>query len=264
MSLDIFPQNGENRNAPQSPATVDPMPDSRKLETILTANKLVSEEQLKQIASYAQAVGIVLHEAVLQKKVAPPEAVMMAYAESMGLPFVHLADVSVDENVVIQVDPMTARQYSFVPISIDQGHVLLATTKPVIPDVADELRMIFDLPVRCVLCTPAELNDAIAQYYPRGAVRVARAEPEKAPVPVPKPKKRPKPAEPINDEEMKSRMKMMLVAFNFSFAFVFFLVYYLQIPRVIYNSDHCFYLVVLLGCTLGGLVALATWKILSR
>jgi len=262
-SLDFFPQYRENWSA-QKQATADPMPEQRKLETILTANKLVSEEQLKQIANYAHAVGIDLHEAVLQKKIAPPEAVMMAYAESVGLPFIHLADVTVDESVVVQVEPMTARQNSFVPISIDQGYVLLATTKPVIPDVADELRMIFDLPVRCVLCTPAELNDALTQYYPRGAVRVAKAEPEKVQVPVPKPKKRSKPTEPINDEEMKSRIKMMVVAFNFSFAFVFFLVYSLQIPRAVYNSDHCIYLVVLLGCTLGGLAASATWKILSR
>ena len=240
------------------------MPERRNLETILAANQLVSGEQLKQIASYAQAVGIDLHEAVLQKKIAPPEAVMMAYAESVGLPFVHLADVSVDENVVVQVEPMTARQNSFVPISIDQGHVLLATTKPILPDAADELRMTFGLPVRCVLCTPTELSDAIARYYPRGAVRVANTEPEKASVPVPKPKKKPKPTEPISVEEMKNRAMMSFVAFNFSFAFVFFLVYYLHIPRVIYNSDYCFWLVVLLGFLTGGLAALTMWKISSR
>ena len=47
-------------------------------------NKLVSAEQLEQVTRYARAVGIDLHEAVLQKKIAPSDAVMMAYAESVG------------------------------------------------------------------------------------------------------------------------------------------------------------------------------------
>jgi len=240
------------------------MPERRPLETILVENKLVSDEQLKQVVSYAQAIGIDLHEAVLQKKIAPPDAVMMAYAESVGLPFIHFADVSVDENVVVQVDPMTARQHSFVPISIDHGHVLLATTKPVIPDVADELRMTFNLPVRCVICTPAELSAAIAKYYPRGAVRISQTEQEKAAVPVPKTKEKPKPVEPMNEEDRKDLLMKSFVAFNFSFAFVCVALYYLQIPRGIANTWYHFPLLVLFGTIAGGLAAFVTWKKLSR
>ena len=240
------------------------MPERRKLETILLGNNLVSEEQLKQVSSYANAVGIDLHEAVLQKKIAPPDAVMMAYAESVGLPFIHLADVSIDQNVVVQVDPITARQYSFVPISIDQGHVLLATTKPIIPDVADELRMTFDLPVRCVLCTPAELNDAIAKHYPRGAVRVSQVVQKQAPVPKPEPKaQKQKPVEPMNEEEIKDRFLKSVVVFNFSFAFVWFAMNYLKIPGI--SNTWYFWLVTpLLGVIAGGLAAFVTWTKLSR
>ena len=242
------------------------MPERRKLETILLENKLISEEQLKQAANYAHAVGIDLYEAVLQKKIAPPDAVMMAYAESVGLPFVHLADVSFDEEITIQVDPITARQYSFVPISIDHGHVLLATTRPVIPDIADELRMIFNLPVRCVICTPAELGDAITKYYPRDASRIIKVEQPKAaqPEPLPKVKKKPKPVEPMNDETRKDFLMKSFVAFNFSFAFVCFTINYLQIPRGFYNTLYYIPLLVLLGLIAGGFAAFFTWKTLSR
>jgi len=240
------------------------MPERRKLETILTENNLVSEEQLKQVASYAHAVGIDLHEAVLQKKIAPPDAVMMAYAESVGLPFMHLADVSIDEEITAQVDPITARQHSFIPISIGHDHVLLAATKPVVPDIADELRMTFNVPVRCAICTPAELSVALAKYYPRGAVRTAKTEPDKVLAPVPQIRKKPEPVEPMNDEDRKDRFWKSFAAFNFSFAFVCFALHYLQIPRGIYNTWQHFPFLVLLGCIAGSLAAFVTWKALSR
>jgi len=242
------------------------MPERRKIETILTENKLVSVEQLKQIARYAHAVGIDLHEAVLQKKIAPPDAVMMAYAESVGLPFIHLDDVSFDEEITVQVDPMTARQYSFVPISIDQGHVLLAATKPVVPDVVDELRMVFNLPVRCAICTPAELSTAIAKYYPRDSSRIIKADSIKAPQPeVKKTKaKKSKPVKPMNNEDMKDRLLKSFVAFNFAFAFVCFALNYLQIPRGLYNTLYHIPVLILLGVIAGGLAAFVTWKMMSH
>jgi hypothetical protein len=234
------------------------MSEQRKLETILLANKLVSGEQLNQIVSYAHAVGIDLCEAVLQKKVAPPEAVMMAYAESLGLPFVHFDDLSIDDEIVARVDPVTARRCSFVPISIDQGYVLLATTKPVLPDVADELRMIFNLPVRCVICTPAELSAAIVKYFPRDAARVTKV--ERSPEPVPVVKEKPKPVEPMNDGEKKDRIWKTIITFNFTFAF---LVFFSStcLPKGLVNSTP---LLLLVCVIVSGVAAGIAWKTLSR
>ena len=237
------------------------MTQRRKFETILSEQKLVSNEQLKQIAQYAQAVGIELYEAVLQKKIASPDAVMMAYAESVGLPFIHLADVSVDEEVVAHIDPMTARLYSVVPVSIDHGHVLLVTTKPIIPDIAEELRMVFNLPVRCAICTPAELSDAIAKYYPRDASRIIKVEQSKVSQPQPVPKKPPKPVEPMSKEERKDRLKKTVVTFNFTFAFTFLAPYFLPFPRWIGDQTLLF---LFLSIILGSIAARVMWKKLSR
>lgn len=239
------------------------MPERRKFETILTENKLVSGEQIKQVAQYALAVGIDLHEAILQKKFAPPEEVMMAYAESVGLPFVHLSDISVDEGVVAQFDPMTARKYSCVPVSIDQGYVLLVTTKPVLSEVEEELRLVFNLPTRCVICAPAELSAAITQYYPRGATRVDKDERNKAErntVPV----QQQEPVEPMSDEERKDRLGKTIIAFCLSFAFFGFGLNYLHIPRGLYHTWYHVPFTALLGMIVGGIAGRAVWKMLSR
>jgi hypothetical protein len=186
---------------------------------------------------------------------------MMAYAESVGLPFVHLADVSVNEEVAAQIDPMTARQYSVVPVSIDHGHVLLVTTKPVIPDIVDELRMIFDLPVRCAICTPAELSDAIAKYYPRGTTRLVKTERNEVSQPKPVTKKPQQPVKPMGKEEIKERYMKTFASFNFTFAFTFLAPYVLPLPGWIGDRTWLF---LFLGFLLGGIAAKVAWKAASR
>jgi len=237
------------------------MARQRTFETILTEQKLVSDEQLTQVIQYAHAVGIDLCEAVLVKKIAPPEEVMMAYAESIGLPFVHLADLSVDEEVAAQIDPMTARQYSVVPVSIDHGHVLLVTTKPIIPDIADELRMVFNLPVRCAICTPAELSDALMKYYPRDAVRLVKTEQSGVFQPKPVTKKPQKPVRPMGKEEMKDRFMKAFATFNFTFAFTFLIPFFLPLPWWLAGQTLLF---LFLGLLLGGIAARITWKAMSH
>ncbi|HBT78528.1 MAG TPA: hypothetical protein DEB39_16765, partial [Planctomycetaceae bacterium] len=144
----------------------------RSLEDILRLNKIVPEDRMKQVKGYADAVGIDLQEAVLQQKIATAEIVMLAYAESIGLPFISIDDVGVDEEIAPQINPNTARQHSFVPVLADHGTLILASPKPVNPDVEEELRMIFEMPVRCAICTPAQINTAIARYYPKDAVQL--------------------------------------------------------------------------------------------
>ncbi|MBR5626041.1 MAG: hypothetical protein IKW74_00295, partial [Thermoguttaceae bacterium] len=143
----------------------------RSLEDILLANKILTLEQVKKAKSYAEAIGVELQMAILQQKLAAPEVVMLAYAESAGLPFINLDEIPVDEYYAPQINPVTARQHSFVPVMADMGKLILASPAPVSLDVEEELRVLFDMPVRCAICTPAQVNAAIAKYYPRGAVQ---------------------------------------------------------------------------------------------
>ncbi len=143
----------------------------RTIEVILLQNNVVTREQIKQAKAYADAVGIELHKALIQKKAGKPEDIQLAYAESIGLPFVNLDDIPVDEYYAPQMDPDKARTHSFIPIMADMGKLILASPEPLSIDLEDELRLTFDMPVRCAICTTAQINAAIAKYYPRGAVQ---------------------------------------------------------------------------------------------
>lgn len=186
----------------------------RSFEEILLASKSVDQAQLAKARSYAQAVGLEVREALVQQKAVSPETMMLAYAESVGLPFIDLDDVGVDEALAPAVPPTLARQHSCVPVMADHGHLLMASPNPLAPDVEEELRLRFSLPVRTVLCTPAGVNAAVAKYYPRDAIAPAVVMKKGA-----KPAKAAgggssTPAGPLSAEERKDLLMKCFIAFN--------------------------------------------------
>jgi hypothetical protein len=195
----------------------------RTLEEILLGNKTLTQEQLTKARNFANAVGLDTRDAILQQKLATPEAVWLAYAESVGLPYLELEDIGVDENLVPAVPAPLARQHSFVPVMVDRGQLLVASPNPVVPDVEEELRLRMGMPVRSILCTPARINEAITKYYGKDAsivaapvVKAAAAPAAAAPAAAPA-----GPALPPA-EQMKRRGMFALIAFNITVvAYVF-------------------------------------------
>jgi len=190
----------------------------RALEEILLADKAIDRGQLEKARNYANAVGLEVRDALVQQKTVTADVVMLAYAESEGLPYVELEDVGVDENLIPQIPATVARQNSCVPVMADGGQLLMASPNSLVPDVEEELRLRFEMPVRTVLCTPASVNTVIAKYYPHDAA--APAAPTAAKKPAAKQKQQQ--AEPkrtskntLSDEEKNKRRAMAAVlAFN--------------------------------------------------
>lgn len=185
----------------------------RTLEEILLAGKTIDRDQLAKARNYANAVGLEIHDALVQQKMAAPDVIMLAYAESLGLPYIELADIGVDEQLVPRIPPTIARQHSCVPVMIDGDRLLMASPNPLIPDVEEELRLRFNVPVRTVLCTAASINTAVAKYYPRDAAEAPVAAQPKKPAPKPAAPKRE--SQPLSqDEKIKRRGMIAVIGFN--------------------------------------------------
>jgi hypothetical protein len=196
----------------------------RSLEEILLANQAIDQARLQKARDYAQAVGLEVRDALVQQKAAAPDVVMLAYAESIGLPYVDLADVGVDEALVPQVPAAVARQHSCLPILCDRGQVLMASPNPLAPEVEDELRLRLNMPVRTVLCTAGSINPLITKYYARDPAAPAARAPATgrapaaggAPAKPPEARKGPAPpAKPKASIPKVSRPKFSLPRFSF-------------------------------------------------
>jgi hypothetical protein len=142
-------------------------------EQILLSRHLLKPEQLNRVRDFATAVGLTTRDALLQQKMITPEAVMQTYAESVGLPYIDLGETGIDESLVLQIPAALARNYSCVPVMIDEGQILIASPNPLNPDMEEHLRHRMGMPVRSVFCTPSDVNAAIAKYYSREALQAA-------------------------------------------------------------------------------------------
>ena len=147
----------------------------RTLEEILIFRKVVDTSQLERARNYADAVGLEVRDALVQQKLASADIVMQAYAESVGLPYIDLSDIGVDESLVPKMPAMLARQHSCAPVMVDEGQLLLASPNVLRPEVEEEMRLRVGLPVRSVLCTPSGIHKLVDKYYPKEAAQAEMA-----------------------------------------------------------------------------------------
>ena len=146
----------------------------RTVEEILVGRGAITAEQLAKAKKFADALGLDVRDAVVQQKMVTAEIVTQAFAESLGLPYVELGDVGVDEKIVPKIPTVLARQHSCAPVMIDDGQLLMASPMPILPEVEEELRLRLQVPVRSVLCTPADIHTIIERYYSREALHAEK------------------------------------------------------------------------------------------
>lgn len=139
------------------------------IEKLIKARKVLEPEALEKAQKLADTVNLDLHEAILNQKLSPPETIMPVYAESIGLPYVELSALTFEEGLIPTVPAIMARQNTFVPVLRDDKEVIIASPKPLKPEIEDQLRLRFNAQVRQVICTKAAIDAAITKYYPREA-----------------------------------------------------------------------------------------------
>jgi hypothetical protein len=140
----------------------------RTFEDLLLVRGVIDPNQLKKARTLADTVGWELRDALIQQKL-PPETIIPVYAESVGLPYLELGDISLDESLLPKIPAVLARQHSCVPVMVDDNQALIASPHPLLPEVEEELRLRLGMSVRTVLCTPTAMNDAISKHYPKEA-----------------------------------------------------------------------------------------------
>ena len=213
----------------------------RTFEQILLASKVVDQAALDKGRNFAKAINVEVRDALVQQKLAKYEAVLPAYAESIGLPYLDLTDIPLDVSLIAQVPSNIARQHSCVPVMVDDGQMLMASPNPIDPNVEEELRLRFDMPIRTVLCSPANINDVIAKHVPRdgaGAAPMPKASGKLAAKPAPKAaaeapaeEEAPAPAQkaarsgPLSDEDKKQRLTLTFIFAGQTFIVCMFLFY---------------------------------------
>jgi len=211
----------------------------RTIEELLLLRKVVDQEQLAKARRYADAVGVEMHDALVQQKLATPDVAMQVYAESQGLPYIDLADIGCDEFLLPKMPALMARTHTCVPVMIDDDQLLVASPHPLKPEVEEELRLRVGMPVRALLCKASAVNAVIAEHYTKEAAAAEMAAGGGAAA-KPAAKKAASPAPEQSSAEAKQAFKkqrwlVTFMSFNFGFMGVGFYKYFIVLipPKLI-------------------------------
>ncbi|MFK7820456.1 MAG: hypothetical protein AB8G99_17175 [Planctomycetaceae bacterium] len=140
----------------------------RNVAQYLAKKKVIDRAQVKEVANFAEARGLTQRDAVVQMKLAEPGVATQAYAQELGMSFVDLNDMLPDDNVLDQVPRSLVKRHSILPLFKDDNVLLVACADEPDPELEDEMRLRFGMPMRPVLAVPLTINQAIAKYYAPG------------------------------------------------------------------------------------------------
>ncbi|MFN0056366.1 MAG: hypothetical protein ACKV0T_29830 [Planctomycetales bacterium] len=202
----------------------------RTMDLILIEQQHISADQAREAREYSERTGLELRDAFVQLKLVDPALAAQALSQELGLPFVDLTDMLPDEAVLDQVPKSTVKQHSILPLFVDQDVLLVACTHLIEPDLEEDLRLRFNVPVRSVLAAPMAINQAIAKYYAPGQRNEAAAPTSAAgkdaskskkgpakPAAAPEKKAKAQPKRLKTPEEIRQQRSIGIIIINFSF-----------------------------------------------
>jgi hypothetical protein len=152
-----------------------------------------------------------------------------------------------------------ARQHSCAPLLIDDEKVIVASPNPLRPEVEDEVRLRFGVPVRVVLCTPADIHELVNKHYSKeaAAAQIGVTLPggqAAAETTADGKKKKPK----LNPAERKKR-RQQVVMLAFMLTFMVFALFGSLFPKPTLAQQLGVIMFYFYGALLGGIAAGIGW-----
>jgi type IV pilus assembly protein PilB len=132
---------------------------------ILTAQGIISPEQLSEASRMAGNSGGRMADEIVRLGYAPADKVMAALAKAYRMKMVDLAGMTVPAEVVALLPESIARENTIFPVTEVQGTLRLATSDPSDIDTQEKLRFILNRDIEMTLAPRAQIVEAINRHY---------------------------------------------------------------------------------------------------
>ena len=150
--------------------------EARTTLEYLLIRGVIKRGQIGEIEHFADARGLSHRDAVVQMNLADPAAATRGMAAELHMPFVDLQDTLPEDDVLDGLPRNLVKRHTCLPLFEDGGRLLVACADEPSPELEDEVRMRFGIPMRGVLAVPRQINQAIAKHYAPGTRTEAVAE----------------------------------------------------------------------------------------
>ncbi|HSB43383.1 MAG TPA: type II secretion system ATPase GspE [Nitrospira sp.] len=148
------------------------------LGAILEQKFGLSEAKLLEALNVQQTKGGRLGEALLRIRAIEEDLLLQALAIQFEMPWLpHLEVSQVDHELIRKVPIHFARRYRVLPLKVEDGAIVVATTDPLETAALDDLRLLLGMPVKAVLTSGVSLMSCLNRAYdevasPTGAEQV--------------------------------------------------------------------------------------------
>jgi type II secretion system protein E len=142
---------------------------------------LLVESDLERVReAQAAAPSKPIHEILIEKGFAKEEAVLAALAEELGMDLVDLSNKTVEPDVLQSLPLKLVHRHTLMPLSRDNGTLIVATGDPFDVYALDELQTVTGLQIVPVLASPREIARLIKTHYGVGGETVSSLIQERA------------------------------------------------------------------------------------
>ncbi len=142
--------------------------EDKSLGQILLEQTPLTPQQLEEALVIHREKGTLLGEALIQLRFLRNEDILKALAIQAGLPYINELDPEQIPNDLISLVPINfAKKNEILPLKREDGVVYVVMADPFNHAAVDDLRLIFDHPVRPVVANSQQILDDINSCYNR-------------------------------------------------------------------------------------------------
>lgn len=134
----------------------------------LVEQGVINSSQAAEIEHFAEARGLTPRDAVIQMNLADHEQAAKALAAELRVPFVDLNDMLPEDDALDRLPRSVVKRHTCLPLFEDRGKMMVACVDHPTPELEDEIRLRYGMPMRTVLALPRSIQQGIAKYYAQG------------------------------------------------------------------------------------------------
>ncbi|MBN2693065.1 hypothetical protein JXR93_00255, partial [bacterium] len=144
----------------------------RKIGDILLDRGLITKEQLQDAIISQKAEGKLLGEILLEKGFLTEDILTETIASILNLKIIQLSAISIHHKIIKFIPASFARKYKIIPAylqNVDNSTsptLFIAVSEEPSGDIVKGMSDRLKIPIRLVLTTTSELNQALNKYYP--------------------------------------------------------------------------------------------------
>lgn len=145
-----------------------------RLAELLTESRLVDSETLQKAKDESKKSGASLIDTLCKQYDVDETSVYQVLSSKTGIHFLDLKKTVIQKDILRKVPVKIARHYSFMPVELSHGKLLIAVDSPMSIKTQDEIRLQLGMPVIQNLAKKQDIVDAQIKHYGFAADTVDR------------------------------------------------------------------------------------------